>query len=484
MEPLDPIQIPEDDPLLQAVRTTVRKRQMLRPGDAVLIGVSGGRDSTALMWVLTALAGTLRLRLGIAHLHHGLRGTPADRDARLVENLAFAAGLPFYYARIAGAANDRSHRPGREEAARERRYAFLEVTARRYGFDRIALGHHADDNAELVLMRLIRGSGPLGLAGIPPMRPGRRADLTIIRPLSAVDRGAINRFCRRHGLLTVEDETNQDRTLTRNRIRHDLLPRVRRDYNPNIVAGLNRLAALIRDEEDWLDTLVAGHLQRLTLASQDDHILLDGAALGRLHPALQRRLLRAALQVLRGDLRRIGFEPIEAVRRLLDPDKRDVGRVDLPGDLCAARRGRRLRLGRPAKEPVPKPFEYVLPAAGKVHIVETGARLCLERLDRVDRGVMRHAGQHVAYFDMNQIDFPITIRSFRPGDRFAPFGLRGTQKLKKYFIDHKIPRWRRATLPLVVSGGEIIWIAGLRRSARAPVGPRSRAVLRAELLVA
>jgi tRNA(Ile)-lysidine synthase len=481
---MDPIRIPEDDPLLQAVHTNVRRRRMLRPGDAVLIGVSGGRDSTALMWVLVAMAGALQLRLGIAHLHHGLRGASADRDARLVEHLAFAAGLPYYYVKSDAAIGRRTHRSGREEAARERRYAFLEATARRYGFDRVALGHHADDNAELVLMRLIRGSGPLGLAGIPPIRSGRRADLTIIRPLSTVDRGAIDRFCRSHGLITVEDETNRDRTLTRNRIRHDLLPVVRSDYNPNIVAGLNRLAGLVRDEEDWLDTLVAGHLRRLTLANQDDHILLDGAALGRLHPALQRRLLRAALQALRGDLRRIGFEPVEALRRLLAPDRRDVGRVDLPGKICAARRGRQLRIGRPKKEPASKAFEYVLPAAGKVHIVETGARLCLEHLERVDQGIVRHAGQHVAYFDMNQIIFPITIRSFRPGDRFAPFGLRGTQKLKKYFIDHKIPRWRRATLPLVISGGEIIWVAGLRRGARAPVGPRSRAVLRAELLVA
>jgi tRNA(Ile)-lysidine synthase len=123
-------------------------------------------------------------------------------------------------------------------------------------------------------------------------------------------------------------------------------------------------------------------------------------------------------------------------------------------------------------------------ATGRLHIAATGARLVLERLAHVDRGALRDAGQYVAYFDMDQIVFPITIRSFRPGDRFAPFGLQGTQKLKKYFIDHKIPRAERPRFPLVVSGGEIIWIAGLRRSSRAPVGARSTNILKVELLVA
>jgi tRNA(Ile)-lysidine synthase len=476
-------QIPENDPLLKAVRATVRKAGMLRPGDGVLVGVSGGRDSAALMAVLVALAPAMRLRLGVAHFHHGLRGTAADQDARLVEQQAIRAGFPFYYAKGDVGAHRWVHRQGIEEAARDLRYAFFEVTALRHGFARIALGHHADDNAELVLMRLLRGSGPLGLSGMPSWRPCGTGELTIIRPLIDTDRAAIDRFCRRQGLATREDASNRALQFTRNRIRHDLLPRLRADYNPSIAAGLNRLAGLMRDEEDWLETLVADRLDALTVAVDADQIILDAAALGRIHPAEQRRVLRAALRRIRGDLRRVGFELLEALRRLVDTARGPCA-VDLPDDLRAERWSDRLHIGPPRPGVPPPAFSYTMNATGRLHIAATGARLVLERLAHVDRGALRDAGQYVAYFDMDQIVFPITIRSFRPGDRFAPFGLQGTQKLKKYFIDHKIPRAERPRFPLVVSGGEIIWIAGLRRSSRAPVGARSTNILKVELLVA
>ena len=152
------------------------------------------------------MAGPLRLRLGIAHFHHGLRGATADRDAGLVAHQALAAGLPFFYARGDAAAHRRRHRLSLEEASRELRYTFFETTARRYGFGCVALGHHADDNAELVLMRLLRGSGPLGLAGIPPVRVLGSTNLKVIRPLIDIERAAIERFRRRHGMATAEDD--------------------------------------------------------------------------------------------------------------------------------------------------------------------------------------------------------------------------------------------------------------------------------------
>ncbi len=456
---------------------------MFGPGDGVLAGVSGGRDSMVLLALLAKLAGLLRLRLGIAHFNHGLRGASADQDARLVEHQALMAGLPFFYARGDAAAYRRRHRLSLEEASRELRYAFFETTARRYGFGCVALGHHADDNAELVLMRLLRGSGPLGLAGIPPVRALGSTGLKVIRPLIDIEQAAIGRFSRGHGMATAEDESNRSLEFTRNRIRHDLLPKLRAEYNPGIAVGLNRLARLMRDEDAWLASLGEESLRGLMVEADTDHLLLDRAALKRCHPALQRRVLRAALQRIRGNLRRIGFEPIEVVRRLLEA-RNPSGGIDLPGGVRVEVDGDQLRLGRRRPPTVPVRFEYTLTGTGIVDIAETGARLCLQKLAPADVGTIRHAGQNVAYFDMDQIEFPITIRNFRPGDRFAPFGLQGTQKLKKFFIDHKIPRERRRDYPLVVSGGEIIWIAGLRRSERARIEPGSAAILKLELLVA
>ena len=478
-----PPAIREDDSLLQGMRATILKEKMLEPADGVLIGVSGGRDSLALLMLLAALAGPLDLRLAIAHFHHGLRGAAADQDARRVEGLAAERGLSFHYAKDDVHAYARDRGLSVEEAARDRRHAFLAAVARRHGFRRIALGHHADDNAELVLMRLLRGSGPRGLAGIPPVRHVIPGALAIVRPLIESDRRAINRFCERYGLAAQEDESNLCLDFTRNRIRHTLLPRLRADYNPRVTVGLNRLSGLLRDEEGWLEGLVA---QRLRTVRREDHtagIMLDLAALAQDHPALQRRVLRAAVQHVRGDLRGVGWETIEALRRLGDAGRREGG-LDLPGKVRAHRQGRWLRIGPRQTATPPVAFEYLMMAADTVYIRETGVHLALEQMGGVDRHTIRRAGQSVVYFDMNKVVFPIMIRNFRPGDRFVPFGLKGTQKLKKYFIDHKIPRAERRRHPLVISGGEIIWIAGVRRSDQARVGPQTKAVLRMELLVA
>ncbi len=483
MNSIDTFHAIASDPLTRTVRATLTRERMRVSGASVLIGVSGGRDSMALLAVLAVLAGPMRLRLGVAHYHHGLRGATADRDAAIAARTAMAAGLPYLYARGDVAARRRLGRMSLEEAARDMRYAFFEAAARRHGFGCIALGHHADDNAELVLMRLLRGSGPLGLAGIPPVRSMGSAGAMVIRPLIDCRRTAIERFCRQHGLVTVEDESNRNPRFTRNRIRHDLLPRLRKDYNPNIAVGLNRLSRLMRDEERWLETLVAETMPAVLTAADDQALYLDRAALSRLHPALQRRVLRTALQRLRGDLRRLGFDPIEAVRDLVTSEN-SAGGLDLPGGVHAALAGARLRIGYRRADAAPVRFEYIIGDTGTVDVREIGARLHFTRLDPAEVDLTPAAGQSAAYFDMDRVDFPMTIRNFRAGDRFIPFGLRGTQKLKKYFIDHKIPRSQRRQYPLVVSRGEILWIAGLRRSDRARVGPQSAAVLKMELLVA
>ncbi len=471
------------DPLTQTVRATLARERMRMAGESVLIGVSGGRDSMVLLAVLAALAGPMRLRLGVAHYHHGLRGATADRDATIAARTAMTAGLPYFHDRGDVAAHRRLHRMSLEEAARDMRYAFFAAAAHRYGFGYVALGHHADDNAELVLMRLLRGSGPLGLAGIPPVRPLGSSGPMVIRPLIDCHRTAIDRFCRQYALVTAEDESNRSPQLTRNRIRHDLLPRLRKDYNPNIAAGLNRLSRLMRDEERWLETLVAETMPAVLAAAEDQALYLDRAALGRLHPALQRRVLRAAFQRLRGNLRRIGFERIEAVRDLM-ASERLAGGFDLPGGVHAALAGARLRIGYRPTYKAPVRFEYTIGDTGTVDIREIGVRLHLVRIDPAEVDLRPAAGQSAAYFDMDRVGFPMTIRNFRAGDRFIPFGLKGTQKLKKYFIDHKIPSDQRRRYPLVVSREEILWIAGLRRSDRARVGPQSTAVLKMELLVA
>ena len=252
---------------------------MIDPGDAVLVAVSGGPDSMALLHLLVALSPALSLRLGVAHLDHGLRKEAAQRDAAFVAGAAAGLGLPCHVGKENVTAYRDRHRLNLEEAARTIRYRFLGQTAAAYGYSRLATGHQADDNAELVLMNLLRGSGPGGLAGIPPRRrlseadgpPGRPgARIDIIRPLIAVTREEVLAYLSDRSIAHVTDDSNSDPAYLRNRLRRDLIPHLARAYNPRIAAALNRLSAILRSEDEWADAVARGLFETLARPPSPD----------------------------------------------------------------------------------------------------------------------------------------------------------------------------------------------------------------------
>src|SRR6056297_3907278 len=212
--------------LLKKTVQTVREYRMIPPGAAILAGISGGPDSVCLLHVLTLLAQSLRLRLGIAHLNHGLRSTDSDEDADFVRSLAEKQNLPFFYKKTDVRKTAQKSRQSLEEAGRNERYAFFDGILDSHGFDRIALGHHRDDNAELLLMNLLRGSGPSGLSGIPPVRGN------IVRPLIRTGRKEIMGHLSDNGIDYCTDSSNADPAFLRNRIRKELLPMLEENYNP------------------------------------------------------------------------------------------------------------------------------------------------------------------------------------------------------------------------------------------------------------
>jgi tRNA(Ile)-lysidine synthase len=468
------------------VAQTIFDHHMLADGDRVLIGVSGGIDSVTLLDILRHLASPWGLQLGLAHVNHGLRGLKAERDAAFVAKLAQALNLPLY---VNTTGLQEASRRNLEETARNRRYAFLSETARHHGYNRIALGHHQDDEAELILMRILRGCGLRGLSGIPPVRPLMHTTTTIIRPLLRLDRVAIEAYAQSKRLTFVEDETNLDRQHLRNRVRHELLPTLQQVYNTNIKTGLSRMAGLLRDEQRWIESLVDAHLETAMRSTSPQQLRLDRQRLAQCHPALQRRLLRAAVRKVKGDLRRVQFNHIETARRLL-ADANPGGQVDLPCGLriVVERAEVKIALAVAAAETkfrvAAAGFAYQVMAPGTLTIAETGTQLTFSVLPRTQGFEPRQAGQDTAYFDMDQLAFPLTIRSVRPGDRFTPFGLGGTQKVKQCLIDRKIPRAAKWRIPLIECGGTILWIAGLRRSAAAVVRAETTRLLKIERLVA
>ena len=483
--------------MIETFKRTVKQHRMLVPGEAVLVAVSGGPDSIALLHLLMSLTAVLPLHLGIAHLNHGLRGTASDDDAAFVASAAAALNLPCFVKVENVDAYQHRYRLCREEAARSVRYRFLEQIASENGFAKVAVGHHADDNAEQVMINLMRGSGPRGLSGIPPIRPlpsaggrsYRNADrVVLIRPLIAMTREEILAYLGERSIAYVSDDSNNDPTYLRNRVRHHLLPLLKRGYNPRIVAALNRLSAILRSEEQWTDGLAGEAFAALAKAASGGRgISLAEDGLRELHPALCRRVLRKAMAETKGNLRRVTFEHVTAVQKLLDEGRRG-GRLHLPGGIHVIKDAGMLSILAAPVGPQNRDFCYpIAKPEGQalwIYIEETGDRLRFEHAGVPDLAQLHCAGQRIAFFDMNRLKFPLVVRNFRPGDRFTPLGLNGSKKVKKYFIDAGVPRDIRRRCPLLLSGGEVIWVAGHRMGASAQVDTATRQTLRAELFLA
>jgi tRNA(Ile)-lysidine synthase len=466
------------------VDEALTKHGLIAEGDSVLIGVSGGPDSVALLHLLLDRASARRLQLGIAHLNHQLRDG-ADRDEEFVRQLAADLGLPFHGCRADVRAWQARCRLSLEEAARQVRYAFFEEVCAANGYAKIALGHHADDNAETLLLHLLRGSGRLGLSGIQAIRAG-----LFIRPLIFATRSDILDYLRSRAIPYVSDPTNTDGAFLRNRIRHRLIPELERDYHLGMRAILSRTALILRAEEEWLDSLVEPIYKSLLTAAGEGRVSLAASALGRLPLAAARRVVRKALIQVKHDLRRVAFAHVEQVLELARRAT-DAGPLHLPGRVHVRRKGDEIIVARAEgggrgslPDETPHDFEYRLDGCGSLTVAETGD--CIRLSEVAVAAIPELAGNspQTAYMDMAAVEFPLIVRNFRPGDRFSPLGTAGTQKLKKYFIDHKVDRTERRRCPLLISRGRLLWVAGHRLDNRAGLSRQTRRALKAELFLA
>ena len=433
---------------------------MLAGGETVLVGVSGGADSVALLHLLSSLAPDWQLRLHVLHVDHQLRAESAA-DADFVRDLGARLGV---LVDVATVAVDR--RGSLEAAARAARYAALDVCAARVGAERIAVGHTADDQAETVLMRLLQGAGVRGLAGIPPVR-GR-----IIRPLIEMRRSALETELRRAGLAWVDDRTNRDLKFLRNRIRHELLPLLADSYNPEVAASLVRVAAVARETVSALDLAAGAELDRLAVWS-------DRAATLKLD-ALRALPRPVAAEVLRQGAARLGSRaPLRAwahrgLKRVLAvPAPRRPFRL---GGVTVEISGALARLATASPEPL---IERTVAVPGRTELPEIGQAL-EARLVGADAYAIPRETSRVA-FDADELGAPLVVRARRRGERFVAFG-GSERRLKSLLIEAKVPRWDRARVPVIEAGGTIVWIGHLRRGAAGRVTARTRRVLELALV--
>jgi len=473
--------------LLNEVEQTISAHQMIQSGDSVLVAVSGGPDSVALFHLLFTLAGRYSLRLGIAHIDHCLRNTESDRDARFVASFAHTYRVPFHIEKTDVGNFARAHRLSIEEAGRQVRYAYLERVARQEKYDKIALGHQSDDTAELILMLMIRGSGLQGISGIPPVREGK-----FVRPLIRQTRSEILSYLYRHRIDFVSDSTNADLRPLRNRIRNHLIPLLGRDYNPNIVKALNRLATIARSDNDWLEQQAQKLLESIAAETAGNRIDIACQDLNALHPAVRRRVIRRCIHKVKGDLRRIRFDHVEAVIRLVGKGPA-CGSLDLPDrirvqrsrdELIFSKEENPLRRIRPFTGLKAEDFVYRIGEPMTSWIPEMNMYLSLSILPAEGGRDVKASGQNVAFFDMDAVRFPLVLRNIRSGDRFVPLGMKSSQRVSDFLARRKISRQLRTHCAVLMSAEKIIWVLGIRIDDSVKLTDSTRRMLKAELFLA
>ena len=443
---------------------------MLAPGDKVIVAVSGGPDSVALAHALRDLQEQLGISFHIAHLNHGIRGREAYEDAEFVRGLADSLDLPVTIETADVPAVKKLLKLSVEEAARKVRYEFLERVADETCAQRIATAHTADDQAETVLMNLIRGAGPDGLAGIPPVR-GK-----YVRPLLGVTRADVMLYCEANHLETRTDSTNLRDEYRRNRVRLELIPLLESGYNPGVKDALVATSEIMREESEYVAEKAAETLETVADWSREDDTVFRVDALLALPVALRRRCLRMAIEAAKGDLKDVAFKQVERVLTRLKGGKSFA--LTLPsGVVYAKMEDNSLRVFRADSEPEACRFERELIVPGVTEVVELKIVFEAEDIPRGSR-YLRPPKSLDVVVDRDSVKGRLVVRSWQRGDRIQPLGMQDEKKLQDIFVDAKIPRRNRAEIPVIADNEKIIWVAGLALSDAVKVTERTKRALR------
>lgn len=456
---------PSSETLPHRVAKFIRDRKLARPGEKWLVGVSGGPDSCCLLHLLCQLRQELGIGLHVAHLDHGLR-PEAGEHARYVAELSSRLNVPFSSGKKDVAGFKKQHRCSLEEAAREVRYQFFQEEAAAHGASRVALAHTGDDQAETVLLHLIRGTGGWGLRGMPAednwhsITTGARVN--VVRPLLAVSRDETEAYCRHHHLQPRRDSSNQSPEFLRNRVRSEVLPLLK-SFNPRIAESLSQTADLVAQEQDSMEVMASPVVARL-LRTDGGRVLIDVKGMLAQPVGAQRFLLRSAWAMARGTLRDLEAKHVERMRMMLAGGAGK--RINLPGNMVYLRDYDQavLASGVPAKTPVLAPVTLAVPG----EVVAAGFRF-RAALVPASEVILHQIDPFRVRMDARVAGAELLVRNRRPGDRFRPLGMAGEKKVQDFMVDARIPQRLRSEIPLVCSASQILWIVGHRMDDRAKV---------------
>ncbi|MBE9502932.1 MAG: tRNA lysidine(34) synthetase TilS [Proteobacteria bacterium] len=454
--------------IFEKFKEVVQKYGMLSGGETVVAGVSGGVDSTVLLHLLHCFMKAYGGSLVISHLNHGLRGQEADRDEAFVRSVAGKYGLPFKTRKVKLKDIAREKGLNLQDAGRKERYRFFADVIKEVKGDKIAVGHNADDQAETVMMRVIRGTGMKGLGGVPPARGN------IIRPLIDFDRQEIESYAQKEKIEYIEDSSNRDRKYMRNRIRHELIPQLK-SFNPNICRELGMLSSIARDVDSYLDDLARCALTNVRCENNGKRkgIFLNRASFLSLPSSVKSKVIFHVLEELSGE--GMGFFSTH----ILDVESL-VGRgvsgasLNLPKRIKAVIEYENVHFYYHGRVSDDISFSRPLNLSGITSLSAAGIELKAEKVACCDEMGSKDA----VFIDMDKVSHPLEVRNLINGDRLILKGMRGRKKLKDFFIDEKIPREMRTSIPLLISGGEILWVVGLRHCGNALADSESTNILK------
>lgn len=474
------------DTFLDELRAWLDRRDLAQRGTRWVIGASGGPDSSLLLHALAELSrrDELGWALHVAHLHHGLRGVAADEDAGFVESLARGLGFPFHEERADIRGQVEATGGSTEEVARERRYEFLERVALKIGGELVAVGHHADDNAETVLHRVCRGTGLRGLGGMSDVRPIQAGSrVRLVRPLLHQRRGTIESLCALRNIDFRLDQTNFSLELTRNRLRHRVLPLLREEINPNVSEALLRLAEQARWLGTYLEDAAARVFDSLIVAESPRYLALNTLALLAKQKLIQAEVVRRAVSLVLGRDQDLGFTHVEAVLRLA-ADPASGKEVHIPGPVVVRKRYEKLELMPLGDAGASEPAEFapvLVRCPGRTPMPLLGYELLAEfhdvNAERV-RELSRGSSRLEEWVDAERVQAPLLVRGRRDGDRFTPLGSNGSKTISEFFIDKHIEPELRSRMGLLCDQEGPIWVMPLRIDERVKLRPTTRRALR------
>lgn len=453
--------------LIKKVLKTIKENNMFDKGDRVIVAVSGGPDSIALVHILHSLKEELQIKISVAHVNHCLRGKEANEDEDYVKRFCENYKIEFRSKRVDINKLSKLKNMSSESAGREARYGFFENLREETNANKIAIAHNANDQAETILMRIIRGTGIEGLVGIKPVR-----DTVFVRPLINIMRNEIEEYCAKNNLNPRIDKTNLETIYARNKVRLELIPYIEENFNKDIIKGLNRFSNTMKIDSEYLELIGKEKYKKYCDINKEKVIISKEAFLE--HESIISRVIRLALHKVCGNL--YDFERIH-IYDVMDIQKNSTGKqLNLPNNISVLNSYGDIIINKIRKENIETNNKEFILRCGINEVRDMNLRAYLKLVDAKENIEIKRK-RLVKYFDYDKIKGNVVLRYRKDGDRFRPLGMTGSKKIKDLFIDLKVSKDKRDIIPLVCFNGEIGWIVGYRESELFKVDENTKRIL-------